>query len=237
MRVGDRVGPQNGMYSSTQDAAWANRKKVIIGGVVALVLILALSVWGMVRQMMYSVTIDITVAPAVAKVMLDGREYAATREYKIQPGEYEVVVTAEGFETKTGRLVAVAGERVEIALYLEPTAENANWYLEHPEDARTMGDIKSDEAARAVEELTRKHPILAQLPLMIDYYTDGYARRVKYTISYLLTNENRDFVITVTDYTGGNYADALDKLRARGVVDGQYEVQYEDVSGEEWGHA
>ena len=221
-----------------QDYLYNNKKKVLIVGLIVLILIIGISIYGIVRNMLYSATVSITVAPSVAKVYIDGKEYGSIGEYKLKPGEYEVEAVADGFQKKAGHLVAVANETVNISMYLEPTAENSDWYLEHPEDALTMGDIKADEAAKVIEQLAEKHPILKQLPIEVDYFSDDYSKRTRYTISYLLAEDNTSFTITITDYTGGNQKDALEKLKARGVNLDDYEIDYTSLSKDsEWGHA
>jgi len=214
-----------------QDFVYQNRKKIIVAGVVALVLIIGISIYFIVWNMLNSVTVNITVTPSIAKVMIGEREFGTLGDYKIMPGEYEVVVSAEGFVTKTGKLVAVADETVNVSMYLEPTEENKDWYLNHPEDALIMGDIKSDYTARDLAKLREEKPILKQLPIEINYYTANYAKRVHYVISYVLVENNTDFIITVTDYTGGNYEDALAKLVARGVDLDEYHSVHRCFSG------
>ena len=85
--------------------------------------------------------------------------------------------------------------------------------------------------------LYEKYPVLRSLPLEIDYFTEGYANRVKYTISYKLDDSLEGFKIVITDEIGNNYEDALNKLRARGIEPNEYVIEYEkaeNINGKAW---
>ena len=159
-------------------------------------------------------------------------------EYKIAPGEYEVEVSAEGFVTKNGTIVARENEISDLQIYLEPTSENANWYNEHPDEGLILGEIKNYYTIKKVQELKEENPILNDLPITVDYFTDNYAKCVKYTISYRLDDENDDITIMINDYSGGNYNDAIKRLENYGVKKDRYTITYTDeTSGSEWGSA
>lgn len=215
----------------------AKYKKTVIGGILALVLIIGVSVYFIVDDMAKTAKVKIVVSPSIATVKIDGKAYGTYGEFKVRPGEYTVEISAEGFEPKNGKLKAVENETVEIKTYLE-IEEGNNYYAEHPEDAVVLGDIKAAETLEKVEELKGEYPILEKLPLEIDYYTNDYAKRVKYTITYELNEDKDGFTIMIIDYTGGNYADAIAKLTARGADSEKYAIEYRDVTSEsEWGRA
>lgn len=77
-----------------------------------------------------------------------------------------------------------------------------------------------------ISGLIEENPILKSLPIKIDYFTKDYGKRVRYTISYKLNEDLSGFKIVITDYTGGNYEDAIEKLRARGAEIESLEVEY-----------
>lgn len=221
-----------------QDFIYKHKKTLIIGGVLIFVAIVAASIFGIIWNKIYSATISIMVTPTIAKVVIDGKEYDTIGEYKMKPGEYSVEVSADGFITKTEEFVAVENETTKVQLYLTPTEENSDWYAEHPEDALIFGELKSNEAYEKLQELKEEYPILNQLPIEIDYFTSGYANRIKYTISYELNDDNTNFIIVITDYSGGNYENALSKLEARGVKVEDFEIKYiDDSTNSEWGSA
>lgn len=80
-----------------------------------------------------------------------------------------------------------------------------------------------------LSELYEKQPILKELPMRVDYFTDGYAKRVKYTISYKLSDDLKEVKIVIKDETGGNYEAALEKLRAKGAKLEDYEIEYVEI--------
>lgn len=221
-----------------QDFIYKYKKQIAICGVLVVILVIAVSVYFMITDKINSVVVNIRVTPTIAKVKIGDRVFEPMGTYKIQPGEYLVEVSADGFETKTGSLVAAENESVDIQMFLEPTEENTHWYDEHPEDALILGEVKNYYAMKAVQELVADNPILSQLPIEIDYYTSNYAKRVKYTISYRLNAENDGFAITITDYTGGNYESALSRLKTYGVDADDYKIEYSDESADlKWGRA
>ncbi len=85
-------------------------------------------------------------------------------------------------------------------------------------DLRIYEDQNCQDAfSGEIDNLMEENPILEQLPIEVDYYTAGYAKRVWYKISYVLDDTEAGFSIVITDYTGGNHQNALDKLTARSV--------------------
>ena len=212
---------------------WKKNKKIImiVGGIVAFVL-LAIGVYSIIWNNIYSAKINMIVAPSIARVKVGDDYYSAQGEYNIKPGEYAVEVSADGFITKTGNLVAVSGETVNIAIYLEPTDENSDWYNTHSADALIMGEIKNNETVRALQELGEEYPILNILPYEAEYFTEDYSAKIKYTVSYKTNAEDNSFVITITDYMGGAKEIAYKWLEENGVNAEEYNIEYKDISAE-----
>lgn len=151
-----------------------NRKKVaIIGGVVAVLVVVAVIVLA-VRNAMFSAKVAVTVAPSVAKVEIDGATYDAVGEYGFVPGEYVVRVSAEGFLPREEKLIAVANETVDLALYLVPTESNGDWYENHPEDALIVGSIENGAAVVELRELMEMWPLVKKLPTKHATFGIGY---------------------------------------------------------------
>ena len=220
------------------DYLFKHKKVIIAALLVFFVLVVSISAYFVIMDKINSVEVNVIVTPTIANVKIGEKNYKPMGSYKIQPGKYDVEVSADGFITKTGKLTAVEDESIDIQIFLEPTEENVNWYDEHPEDALILGEIKNSFTVKALGELKEENPILKQLPLEIDYYTKNYAKRVKYTISYRLNGDNDGFVIIITDYTGGNYDDAVDKLTARGLDINDVMIEYKNESDDlNWGAA
>lgn len=215
-----------------------HKKAVIASGVLALILIIAISVYFIIDDMAKTAKVSIIVAPSIAKVKIGDNNYEAYSEIRLRPGDYVVEISAEGFKAKTGELKAAENETTDIRVYLEPEEGNENYYAENPMEATILGDLKAAETMKQIEKLAGENPILNSLPIEIDYYTKDYAKRVKYTITYALNDDNTSFTIIIMDYTGGNYEDALSKIKARGFEPKNYMIEYKDLSsGSEWGYA
>ena len=208
--------------------------KITIGMLVgALVLILAISLGFLIYGVIYSAKVNIMVAPYTAVVRIGDGEYPVSGEFAMQPGEYAVEVSADGFATKTGKLVLKDGETVDLDLYLESNTEStANWYEENEGDGLVVGEIQNAEEMKKVNVLLEKEPVLKQLPVTVEYYSDDYSEYTKYTISYAFDDSERGFHLIMKDYTGVGVIGLIKTLTEMGMDTVGLEVKYEDLSDE-----
>lgn len=171
-----RVGKRNvGVDVGSGDGFLMRNWKWILGaGVAVLVLVLVAASVFVAEGWINSAKISVTVTPSIATVRVGDYEFAAVGEYRVPAGEYEVEVFAEGFETKTGRLVAVPDETVEVRLFLTPTVGNEDWYEKHPGDALVLGDLRNDAAILEFEALKAEQPILKYVPYKAFNYSLNY---------------------------------------------------------------
>ncbi len=221
-----------------RDYIYNHRKGLITTLISIAVAIVLVSVYFIVVNKINSATIDIRVVPQNAKILINDKEYKSIQSYSIRPGDYTIEVSAEGFFTETSSFSVAEGETYKIDMFLEPTDDNLNWYSEHRDDALILGEIKNALSSKAVQKLQSENPILSELPMNIDYYTNNNSARVKYTISYKLEENNTKIILVITDYTGGNYNDAISRLEKRGVGKDQYVIRYVDKTSDlEWGRA
>lgn len=79
-------------------------------------------------------------------------------------------------------------------------------------------------------ELLNKYPLLKDLPLTIAYYSENFASYTNYEITYQTKEDDTSFIIIINDYTGGNYENALQKIRSLGYNPSDYLIQYNDES-------
>lgn len=208
--------------------------KVIIGVFVGvLVLILAISLGFLIHGAIYSAKVDIMVAPSIAVVKIGDNEYPVSGEFSMQPGEYAVEVSAEGFVTKTGKLVLKDGETVDLKLYLESNSEDTvKWYEENAGDALIVGEIKNAEEMKKLDALLVREPVLKDLPVTVEYYSDDYSEYTKYVISYVLDDSERGFHLVMKDYTGVGMLGLIRTLTNMGMNTVGLEVKYEDLTGD-----
>ena len=206
------------------------RNLVIYGGAGIVISILMVSLGFLIYGRIYSAGVTIMVAPSIAKVRIGEMNFSASETIKIQPGEYVVEISADGFETKTGKLVAEADKNVDLNLYLEPSSDaTANWYDEHASDALIVGEIKNKEMLKETTKLYEKYPVLKQLPLTVEYFSDDYSKYVKYVISYEIDDSENGFHLIMKDYTGEGVGAAITKLGEMGMDTVGLEIEYEDL--------
>lgn len=84
-----------------------------------------------------------------------------------------------------------------------------------------------------IQKLFIDNPILNQLPIKVSRYSDNYSTYINYTIDYKINDEETDFTITITDYTGGNRENALNEIRKRGYNPSDYTIEYKDESADQ----
>lgn len=208
--------------------------KITIGAFVGgLVLILAISLGFLIHGAIYSAKVDIMVAPSTAVVKIGDNEYPVSGEFSMQPGEYVVEVSADGFATKTGKLTMKDGETVDLRLFLESNNEStAKWYEENAGDALIVGEIKNAEEMKKVNALLEKEPALKDFPVTVEYFSDDYSEYTKYTISYALDDSERGFYLIMKDYTGVGMLGLIKTLTDMGMNTVGLEVKYEDLTGD-----
>lgn len=86
--------------------------------------------------------------------------------------------------------------------------------------------IHEEEEAIALYTL---FPIMADLPIKVEYYVNGYGAYIHYEIGSDLTyegNEEYSFAVIIDDYTGGNYEAAIQKITELGYDYNDYEIIY-----------
>lgn len=206
------------------------------GGGAFLILVLLVSLGFLIYGRIFSATLSIMVAPSIASVRVGDATFSVSGEYKMMPGEYNVEISAEGFETKTGKITLKADETSDVHLYLVSNdASTADWYETHAGDGLIVGGIQSAEMTSRVNKLLEKEPVLSKLPLTVEYYSDDFSEYTKYTISYALDDSKRGFYLIVKDYTGAGETSAISKLTEIGMDTAGVELKYENLSGDSLG--
>lgn len=209
------------------------KKWLIIGSLAFVIVILAISLTFLIIDKINSATISVTIAPSIATVKIDGKEYSAIGTYKMPPGEYDVEISADGFQTKTQKLIALDNETTSLLTYLDPTDENSDWYDTHEEDALIMGETKNAQTIEVVQKLVEDNPILSKLPYVVEYYTDDYGTKYQYTISYELIDADSKFKIMIKDYMGNGRDLAMKWLRENTSETALSNVEYIDLSDDD----
>ena len=122
--------------------------------------------------------------------------------------------------------------RIQMVWSSEPKAENnisysvvascvAEYELIYPEF--TCTDMRSEDP---LNTLFSNNPIIYKLPITVSYYEDNFSRYVNYTISYTVIDDYSNIKLIITDYTGGNYTNAIEKIQILGYNPSDYQIEY-----------
>lgn len=98
------------------------------------------------------------------------------------------------------------------------------------DDAVISGEDLNLEMIKKLNELFEKEPVLKELPLTVEYYSEDYSEYTKYVISYELDDSERGFHLIVKDYTGVGMVPALGKLTEMGMNTIGLELKYENLT-------
>lgn len=93
----------------------------------------------------------------------------------------------------------------------------------------------SSSVSNPVEDLYDEHPLLSHLPLDVAYYANTYSGYIHYTVTYEsepdLEDETKEkLIIVITDYTGGNYDRAVNKIKSYEKDISGYTIRYVNES-------
>ncbi|MFB6263649.1 MAG: PEGA domain-containing protein, partial [Bradymonadaceae bacterium] len=70
-------------------------------------------------------TVAVTCEPKQTTLAVDGTEHACPADLQLQPGDYKLTASAEGYRTRTVELTVDAGERIDREVTLSPTSPPA----------------------------------------------------------------------------------------------------------------
>jgi len=156
------------------DFIFKHKRMLTITALLIATAIIAVSVFFVAKDRTNSATIKITVSPLSAKIKIGEKECDSVSDCKVAPGEYDVLISADGFISQTTRIAVSDNESIELATFLEPTEDNANWYEDHQQDAVVRGDIMSDASIKKYYDLKEVEPILNYVPYNTYTYSIGY---------------------------------------------------------------
>lgn len=197
------------------------KPRLVIGIIISIALLIGLGF--LIDGARKSATISILIVPQSAEIRLNGDIYK-NGDYNVAPGEYKITATKENFETYEESFTVAKGETKKI--YLIMTELEGDWFKDHPEDVVLMDPIKSYQLDQNAANLKTSYPLIADLPISIDYYRSYNSERIKYDISYRLEDGNP--IIVIIDYTGNNYNRALKKIESLGYNPSDYKIEYQD---------
>ena len=97
------------------------------------------------------------------------------------------------------------------------------------------GEELNAETLKYLNELFNKEPVLLQLPLTVEYFSDDYSDYTKYILSYGLDDSERGFYLIMKDYTSEGMYAGIAKLTEMGMNTVGLELRYEDLSDDGMG--
>ncbi|MDO4508009.1 MAG: hypothetical protein Q4B65_01315 [Candidatus Saccharibacteria bacterium] len=204
------------------------RKKLILsvaGGFFAIALVV---IAAFIINLMNSATLEILIAPSMAKVSISGREFSAEGTHRLEPREVTATISAEGFKSKTVNFRLVKGETIKLYDYLMPEDGSMEWYLEHPEEMMIVTEIGDAKAGNTAHNYQTNYPISRALPIVVVEVDPVSYDWVEYRIDGGgFEGCDTEFCVKITDTTGGNYEVALQKIRNAGFRPEDYQVIYE----------
>ena len=214
------------------DFVYKNKKIIgILVGILLLVL-LGFGIYKAIWNGIYSATVNVMVAPSIAKVKIGEDTFKTSGDFRIKPGDYNVEISADGFETITLSITAAKDETAFVREYLKPLEGNENWYEEHDGDALVAGEIEYIKTNELLEKRAVEHPIISKLPVAVDYYTSDYSSHIKYDLRYEIGEDKQTITIFIDDYTGGNKNLAVERLNSFGLDLSGYKIKYNTKSSD-----
>lgn len=203
-------------------------KKIIIIASTAIALIIVISIYFIIDNASKTATVTFMIAPLSAEVKLNGQSYNTNDTYRIKPGNYTLSIEKNGyFEPYYEEFIINDNETKDFYISLEPI-EGTDWYELHPEDSMSLDAIIDEEETIKSDYIEDNYPLFGILPISVDYY-DNESAYVYYIISYDLTDYENPIVL-IKDYTGGNYENALNRIRLEGYNPENYTIEYRDES-------
>ena len=103
-----------------------------------------------------------------------------------------------------------------------------NGYLVDSEVIR--GEKLNQEMVNRINALFDKEPVLKELPLTVEYFSDDYSKYTKYILSYELDDSERGFFLIMKDYTGEGSGVGIMKLNEMGMKTEGLVLKYEDLT-------
>ena len=175
-------------------------------------------------------TVDIMVTPREAVVELNGAKYENMQSHNVVPGDYHVVISMEGMQTKEYDIAVENEGFVRVWNYLLDADGGFSYYMTHPEDEMLLEDLADDAAKAWLEEFNQVKEIQSVLPLTFSNTFDENATEVV-SISVRWGSgeecEKEEYCLIVHDFTGKNTEKALSLIREAGYDPNEYELVFE----------
>lgn len=201
-----------------------DRRKILL--VIISTISIALVVTAVIWTRLYSSKITIQISPADSVVTINGKR-RAQGTINVRPGTYSVVGSRQGFESQSKSVSVVKAEIKYVGLLLVSNSPaTANWYIDHPSDAKILEGISSNNYDLFSTEQTKKYPLIKSLPFIDQLY------RVDYGRSQASPNNLTAVGFYVKYYSELGKQQALEWLKFKGYEPESLEIIYIDTKAQ-----
>lgn len=204
------------------------KKKLLIILVVFFVIVILSSVIFYLINRQKTASLDILIAPSSATVRLNGKKYKTNQTYQLKPGSYTVTISASEFISQEFTISLSDNQSDKLYTILNPEVGNEDWYEQHPKDLNIANIISDYYSNLNLQEYREKYPIVNILPIQVVEVNQTTYDWTEYRIDYgNFTGCDSDFCLKITDSTGDNYNNAIEKMKSAGYNPEQYQIIYE----------
>lgn len=120
--------------------------------VVVLLIAIVVGIIYAIRSSIYSVSVEIAVAPSDATIMVGDKQYQ-NGSVKLEPGTYQISIERDGFESYADEQTFESGKSYKIYQCLTETDSNGTYYGDNADDDDICFKVQEYELSRAEAEL------------------------------------------------------------------------------------
>lgn len=209
-----------------------SRKKLLILIIICIVIIIsAIISVPLIIDSQKTATLNLFIVPEQSKILINGEEYK-NGNYKFFPGEVEISISKDGFETKNFKTDLKANETTlvykllncpDLSLFCYLNEENRNDFNLIPYITH-YADNESETLA-----FYNNSSIINMLPIHYSAHNDDYSEIYYFTVQYNGIAKNR-LHLSVTDFYNNGKPIFETILKESGYDANNYEVDYIEKS-------
>ena len=198
-----------------------NKRTVIIVTIIVTTVLLGVLGFLTIQHIKKTATITIEYAPVSATAFINNKK--ASKDNKVEPGTYEVVIKKDGFRTNTQKVTVKNKEIKTVLAVLSPNSDSTkDWYSNNEEDQNMAQYIFDSKAAEDAAAAASSFKISSILP----YIGPKYSYRIDYGVSKKKKSKQ---AVYISYYTDSGKKAAQDYIVSKGYKLEDYEIIYSKV--------
>lgn len=207
------------------------RHRVACGLVVLDVIIVLIVALAVVYNDAKTARIDINVAPTSALIEINGQKYDNFASVSVFPGDYHVVISMDGMQTKELDFSLDNDEFRKVEAYLLDQDGGFSYYVDNPDEEMVLAEVANDKPSKEfVEKYSHILSIVNDLPL--EYYDRSEPSKPVGVYIEQSSGDCKGHVVCLVVYGGeGNREIALSLIREAGYDPNDYGISFSN--GEE----